>query len=92
MSHAISQIPDEERAKQIAEIQARFDAWLMAFPNVVGTGIGYRRIAGSPTGELCLVALVRRKIPAKQLAADAVLPRELEGIAIDVVESGDFSI
>lgn len=64
----------------------------MAFPNVVGTGIGYRRVAGTPTRELCLVALVRRKVPAAQLAADAILPRQLGGVAIDVVESGDFSV
>ena len=87
-----SQTPDEDRAQRIAAIQARFDACLMAFPNVVGTGIGYRRIGGAQTEELCLVALVRRKVPAEQLAANAILPRQLGGIAVDVVESGDFSV
>ena len=87
-----SQVPDEERSKQIAAVQARFDACLMAFPNVVGTGIGYRHIGGEPTGELCLVVMVRRKVPLAQLAADAALPRELDGVAVDVVESGAFSV
>ncbi len=76
----------------IAEAQAKYDDYLMSFPNVVGTGIGYRQRAGQPTAELCLVVLVSRKLAPENLPSKALLPRQLDGVRIDVVESGAFVI
>lgn len=60
----------------------------MALPNVVGTGIGYRLRDGQPTNELCLVVLVSRKLAPAALADEALLPRALDGVPLDVVETG----
>ena len=37
-----------KRAAAIAEVQAKYDDYLMSFPNVVGTGIGYRQRKSQP--------------------------------------------
>ena len=82
----------EAQAAKIAAVQAKYDDNLLQFPNVVGTGIGYRRRKGESSGELCLVVMVTRKIPSAELPPDAILPQELDGIAIDVLETGAFGI
>ena len=76
----------------IAEAQAKYDDYLMGFPNVVGIGIGYRQRMNQPTAELCLVVLVSRKLAPENLPSEALLPRQLDGVPIDVVETGAFVI
>ncbi|MCY3833784.1 MAG: hypothetical protein OXG85_12260 [Chloroflexi bacterium] len=83
---------EAQRAAEIATAQAQFNEFLLGFPNVVGTGIGYRRRQGQPTTELCLVVMVSRKRPLAQLDADAILPRQVGGAPIDVLETGNFAV
>ena len=80
------------RMAEIASVQERYDASLMRFPNVVGTGIGYRQRKGQASEELCLIVLVSQKLEQSDLPAQAILPRELEGVPVDVVETGAFVV
>jgi hypothetical protein len=73
---------------RVAEVRARHEAELMRYPNVVGVAEGIATRGGESTGELCIVVYVSTKVPASELAADAVLPRELDGVRVDVVEVG----
>ncbi len=77
---------------EIASVQKRYDASLMRFPNVVGTGIGYRQRKGQTVDELCLIVLVSQKLKRSDLPDDAVLPSELDGAPVDVVETGAFAV
>ena len=81
-----------QRQAEIAKIQAQYDAYLMGLPNVVGTGIGYRQRRGQTTDELCLVVMVSQKLERSELPAGAILPPELDGAPIDVIETGAFVI
>jgi hypothetical protein len=45
---------------------------------------------GEPTGEVALVVMVNKKIPDAELAPDQLIPRELDGVPIDVLEVGDL--
>jgi len=47
---------------RIAQAKAAHQAALLAKPNVVGVGTGYRTVGKQTTDQLCLVTLVRRKI------------------------------
>ena len=58
--------------------------------NVVGVGVGYKESEGRVTDELAVVVNVARKVPSAQLAAGDTVPRDLEGIRTDVVETGRF--
>lgn len=78
------------RAAAIAEVQTKYDDYLLSFPNVVGTGIGYRQRMSQPSEELCLVVMVSRKLAPEKLPPEAMLPRQLEGVPIDVIETGAF--
>ena len=83
---------DVKRATEIAAAQARYDERLLRYPNVVGTGIGYRQRGGRPRDELCLVVLVSQKLDRDEMAAEDILPRELDRIPIDVIETGAFLV
>ncbi len=62
---------------------------LLRLPNVVGVGDGYRVKGGERTDQVCLVVLVRRKIPREGLAADHMVPKEIDAVRTDVIEVGD---
>lgn len=62
---------------------------LMHYPNVTGVGIGYRVVGGRRTDEQCIRVYVSEKVPERDLPAEAVLPRIIDGIRVDVIEA-DF--
>lgn len=83
---------DQEKIEKIAALQDKYNPKLMAYPNVVGTGIGLRQHQDKITDELCLVVMVSKKLPAEKLPPGGILPRQLDGVGIDVIETGAFGI
>ncbi len=75
---------------EIARVHALHRELLLAKANVVGLGTGFRRQGRHATEELCLVALVRRKVPRAGLKADDLVPPSVEGVPTDVVQVGDL--
>lgn len=69
-------------------VMARNEEALLRYPNVVGVAVGVRTRRGGPTGERCLVVYVERKVPESELGDEGTLPREVEGVPVDVVEVG----
>jgi hypothetical protein len=59
-------------------------------PNVVACGIGYKVTAAGPSDELSVVVSVTRKLPAAQLAESDMVPRVVDGVKTDVIETGVF--
>ena len=57
-------------------------------PNVVAVGVGLRTRGGQPTSEVCIVVSVTAKVPAAQLKRGDLLPASIDGVPIDVVETG----
>ncbi|MEA3340194.1 MAG: hypothetical protein U9R15_09525 [Chloroflexota bacterium] len=77
-----------EDLEQLRIIKAAHEADLMRKANVVGVGIGLRQRDGELTGEPTIVVSVIHKMPLSQLAPDDVIPRELEGMPVDVQAVG----
>jgi hypothetical protein len=71
-----------------AAVLARHESELLRYPNVVGAAVGVRMREGKPTGEPCLVIYVERKVPESELAEGEALPREVDGVPVDVVPVG----
>ncbi len=63
---------------------------IMAKPNVVGVGTGYKVSRGQRTDELCVVVLVRQKVPEAGLHPEALVPQGIDGVSTDVVQVGDL--
>jgi hypothetical protein len=73
---------------RIAAVQAQHAPDLMRYPNVVGVAPGFRTRRGEPVDEPCLVVYVERKLPESELRSNEILPTEIDGVALDVVEVG----
>ena len=91
--YAPEMAPEEEEAEtaRIAEINAvreRNEEAILNLPNVVGLAVGYKVRAGKPTKELCLIVYVEKKVPENELPEKDIIPKEIEGIKTDVVETG----
>jgi hypothetical protein len=69
---------------EVFRAQAQFQESLLAKPNVVGVAVGRK----NSTGELAVVTLVEQKLPLAALSAEAVIPRQVDGVKTDVVEVG----
>jgi len=77
-----------ERAA-IKRVKENYKGAILAKPNVIGVGTGYKISNGVRTSEMCLVTLVRQKMPLDGLAPQAVVPKSLDGVLTDVIEVGD---
>jgi hypothetical protein len=76
--------PEKQRAAGIARVKDRYDDYLLSLPEAVGHGVG-----GSETNpnELVIQLFVRKKNDNSRRAA----PRSLEGVAVELVETGEIS-
>jgi hypothetical protein len=63
---------------------------LLAMQNVVGVGVGYQTKGGEQTGNYAIVVMVTRKLPLPALAPNAILPKNVDGVTIDVIEVGEL--
>jgi hypothetical protein len=70
--------------ERLRTVKALHEADLMGKANVVGVGIGLRQRGGEQTGEPAIVVSVTHKQPLAQLAPKDVIPRDLEGVPVDV--------
>jgi hypothetical protein len=75
---------------QVQQAKSANQASLLTRPNVIGVGVGYKVSGSQPTGELCVVVLVRRKLPLVSLHEADLIPREVAGVRTDVFEVGDL--
>ncbi len=78
----------ESYIAQIAALKQRYLPDLFARRNVVGCGIGYKVREGVQTDELSLVVSVTHKVHPSALAAEDLIPAQVEGVPTDVVELG----
>ena len=80
----------EQQTQRAIRMQEKYNEQLMALPNVVGTAVGLRKRQGQFTDQVALVVMVARKLPPASLAPAELVPRELEGVPVDVLETGAF--
>ncbi len=77
--------------EHITHVQAKYTDMLMSKPNVIGVAVGYVQEGGITTDEKGLVVLVSEKMPESQLPPKDRIPRDLEGVRVDVQAFGGFS-
>jgi len=78
----------EQAVQRAQTVKRRHEAELLRKPNVVAVGVGFRTRGGQPTSEVCIVVSVTAKVPAAQLRRGDLLPASIDGVPIDVVETG----
>ena len=78
----MSYIDDVKRIKQ------KYEKKLMRKKGVLGCAVGYKHVAGEKTDQICIVCYVKKKKPEDQLRKSDLVPRYIEGILTDIIESG----
>ena len=78
----------DEDLERVRAIKTVYEHDLMSKANVVGVGIGLRQRGGETTDEPAIVVSVTHKLPPSQLTPKDVIPRELEGVPVDVQAVG----
>lgn len=68
----------------VHEVRRRHQNALMSLPNVNGVGVGTDPATGLET----LDVYVSRKVPRADLSEQDLIPNELEGVPVRVVEIG----
>ena len=77
--------------EKITEVQVKYVDELMQKAHVVGVGIGLAKVNDEYTDELALVVLVDEKVPLEELDEEDQIPGELDGVRVDVQETGEIS-
>jgi hypothetical protein len=72
----------------VQEVKRAYEAQLMSLGNVVATGVGYKIAGETPTDEVSIVVSVSKKLPVAQLTESAMVPKALDGLKTDVIETG----
>lgn len=78
----------EDMTQRAVEVQSKYSDELMQKANVQGTAVGLAKVHGEYTDKIALVVLVSRKVPVSELAPEDIIPRELDGVPVDVQEIG----
>jgi hypothetical protein len=76
--------------EEVQEARTAHQVSMLKRPNVVGLGVGYKVSSSQLTSELCMVVLVRSKMPPVSLREAEFIPREVAGVRTDVVEVGEL--
>ena len=77
-----------ELMAQVKQVKGAYVHNLLNKRNIVGVGLGYKISQGVNTGELSLIVSVARKVDPSALAAQDLVPRTLDSVKTDVVETG----
>lgn len=80
----------QEAVQHALEVKRRHEKELMRKPNVVAVGVGFRLRGGVRSDEVCIVVSVKHKVAAGQLKRGEAVPASLEGVPVDVVETGEI--
>ena len=86
-----SQEEINRQVQRASEVQEKYADVLMSLPHVVGIGVGFTMRNGTRTSEVGLIVMVDTKLPTAQLSDDEMIPSELDGVRVDVQETGVFS-
>ena len=78
----------QEAIERIRVVKAAYESELMSKANVVGVGIGFRHRGRTRTDDVVLVVMVEKKLPRDQLKPTDVIPGLIDGVRVDVQESG----
>lgn len=78
---------DEQSARAML-VQNKYTEALLKLPHVVGVGIGFVAKNGVQTQEIGLVVMVDEKVSAQDIDPVDVIPKELDGVPVDVQSIG----
>ena len=81
----------QEAVTRIQAVKEAHEQKLLAKANVVGVGIGLRQRNKHRSDEVVLVVMVAKKVARARLAPDDIIPREIDGVPVDIQAVGQIT-
>jgi predicted GIY-YIG superfamily endonuclease len=75
------------KVSEIEKVKQGIEADLLKREHVHSVGIGYKNVGGKETEELAIVVFTARKQNEAALSSEAIIPKAIQGVKTDVVES-----
>lgn len=79
--------PADPVVRRVAGVKQAVAARLRSRAHVVGVGVGFKEVGGVRTEQVAIRVYVDQKLPRDQLAGADLLPEEIEGVPVDVIEA-----
>lgn len=76
--------------EHIRSVKRAYEDELLSKANVVGVGVGLRQAHGKQTETPAIVVMVSQKLPPHRLDPQDLIPREIEGVPVDVQIVGEI--
>jgi len=73
-----------DQMNAVRRLKEKVQEELLRKANVVAVGIGCRWSDSGETGKPAIIVSVTHKVPRRELASHDLIPRELEGVPIEV--------
>jgi hypothetical protein len=83
-------VPDRNALLTALTAKRNNERRILSRSNVIATGVGYKIKGETLTRDLAVMVSVIRKLPVAQLAESDLVPKEVDGVHTDVVETGTF--
>lgn len=80
----------EDQTERAKAVQEKYNDELMTKTHVVGTAVGLAIRQGHYTDQIAVVVMVDQKVTVSGLSAEDQIPGELDGVLVDVQETGQF--
>ena len=80
----------DQTMQRVLEVKRHHERKLLRMANVVAVGVGYRTRGGQQTREVSIVVSVSKKAPASELKPADLIPASVDGVPVDVVETGEI--
>lgn len=80
----------QDAMQRALEVKRRHEKELMRNPNVVAVGVGFRTRGGVQTDQPAIIVSVKKKQAASDLKPGEAIPASIEGVPVDVVETGEI--
>ena len=78
---------NKKRQTEIKNLLMRYRSQLLRFKNVKDLGVGFKFVNNVLTEELSIIIEVSKKEIPDHIALDQLLPKQIEGVALDIIES-----
>ena len=80
----------DQTMQRVLEVKRHHERKLLRMANVVAVGVGYRIRGGQQTQEVSIVVSVSKKAPVSDLKPADLIPASVDGVPVDVVETGEI--
>ncbi len=84
------EVQKESEFDRVRTVKERIEAELLKKNGVVGCAVGYETVGDKETARPAIICFVNKKLPRSELGGRDLLPEEVDGVPVDVIEVGSL--